>query len=277
MTTWVIERYLFDEEDEENLIKEVRAQGCGVIELNPMKINTLDPPTSLLVKSWGIGEKEPVIYRGSLNVANTWGFSQVWNPGVIYTKKNFKCSKYYAYWNDYLLNDTYVLLPSNEVIKRISNRNTPSSVFIRPDSGDKIFSGGICNSDNVHKLLREVSPNELVVMDSFKYIESEYRFIISTLGTPHIVTHSHYKGEISRVFPIERLLDWVKDLLDKVQFHPDSLYVLDIGIESLTNKIRVIELNSFSCSDWYKCDLKLIVSEANQLAEREFKMNSYEL
>jgi hypothetical protein len=118
MTTWVIERYLFDEEDEENLIKEVKAQGCGVIELNPMKIDTLDPPTSLLVKCRGIGEKEPVIYRGSLNVANTWGFSQIWNPGVIYTKENFKCSRYYAYWSDYLLNDTYVLLPSSEVIKR---------------------------------------------------------------------------------------------------------------------------------------------------------------
>jgi ATP-grasp domain, R2K clade family 3 len=119
--------------------------------------------------------------------------------------------------------------------------------------------------------LEGVSPNELLVMDSVKHIKEEYRFIISTLETPHVVTYSHYKGEISRVFPIEKLLNWVKDLLREVQFHPDSLYVLDIGIKSLTNKIGVVELNSFSCSDWYKCDLKSIVSEANQLAEREFK------
>lgn len=39
----------------------------------------------------------------------------------------------------------------------------------------------------------------------------------------------------------------------------------------MTNKVGVIELNSFSCSGWYKCNLSAVVNEANQLALREYE------
>lgn len=274
MITWIIERYVFDNDDE--LIKEIKAQGCDVIELNPLKIDTLNPNSfrSTFDRCKEIANNGLVIFRGSLNIINNWICYEKdnWYPGLIYTQKRFKCSIYYNYWGKYLLNESYVLLPSKEMLRKLSTFDFP--LFIRPDSSNRNFNRGVFTYNEAYRLLSKLKPWSLVICSKVKQIRSEYRFIISTIKAEddiinsQIITHCLYKG-----VPLDDdkpLIKWVEMVIIDVKYHPDYLYILDVGIEEGVSEPKIIELNGFSCSDWYTCDLHKTVKAANQLAN-EYK------
>src|SRR5690606_1652207 len=66
-------------------------------------------------------------------------------PGALYHPEMLKVSTYGAFWRRHLLNDDYVLLPWTEFVRRreiwIRDAGGAESVFLRPNSCEKIFTG----------------------------------------------------------------------------------------------------------------------------------------
>ena len=60
------------------------------------------------------------------------------------------------------------------------------------------------------------------------------------------------------------ILGFTRAVLAAVQWRPDDLFMLDV-CES-DGGPRVVELNSFSCSWLYACDLTAVVEDASWLA-----------
>lgn len=254
--TWVLERYLFEENEEDKLIREVRDQGCELILLDPLHIDTLNPPNSVINKCRDASRKGYVIFRGSFDAYSAWVKDQGWNPGVIYDSDNFRCSKYYPHWYEYLLNKDYRLRRPKELMSVLGTE----PIFLRPDSGSKDFSGKVFTPEQAHKLLNGLDSNVFIVSSPVKELECEVRFVISTLGTPHVITYSPYKG-VTQLDTISKLLTWVEEVVQEVHFHPDVIYLLDVCVLKGSKEPRVVELNGLSCGDWYQCGVKNIVAE----------------
>jgi hypothetical protein len=101
-----------------------------------------------------------------------------------------------------------------------------------------------------------------------KEIGREWRLVIAA---DEIVAASQYRdfGAIS-VMPDcpTQVSEYASDVLQKVTWRPDSLFVMDV-CES-EDRLYVLELNSFSCSGFYECDLESVVRKASELAVKEW-------
>ncbi len=62
----------------------------------------------------------------------------------------------------------------------------------------------------------------------------------------------------------DEVLAFARDMLTAVKWRPDELFVLDV-CES-ANELRLVELNSFSCSWLYACDPARVVAVASRMA-----------
>jgi hypothetical protein len=60
-----------------------------------------------------------------------------------------------------------------------------------------------------------------------------------------------------------------EDMLAAVSWRPDPVLVMDL-CES-DGKIYLLELNSFSCSGLYACDLDAVVEAASKIARSEWE------
>ena len=197
--TWVIERYIFNNNDnyqnELDLIEEVKRQGHLVIELDPFKINP-----ALINFNVTYDLEGPVIFRGSLNTGKLINYSVPhWTPGNICSVPEFKCSTYYTYWGEYMLNNNYTLLPLREAIRLKRNLGElyggdyNNQVFIRPNSGMKQFTGQVIQLNELNKL-DDLHPELLVLIAPVKEVNNEARFVVSTTkdNQGYIVTSCHY-------------------------------------------------------------------------------------
>ncbi len=59
-------------------------------------------------------------------------------------------------------------------------------------------------------------------------------------------------------------LKFVRNVLAAVKWRPDELFMLDVC--EAEDGLRLVELNSFSCSWLYACDLERAVETASRLA-----------
>ena len=273
--TWIIERWIFDNSDnyqsELDLIAEIKKQGHNVEVIDAHKYDWRDRMYQLLKKN-PYPEVIPTLFRGSLNVAREIYRSTSWTPGVYLGKSdnnkltNFNCSTYNTYWGEYLLNNTYSLLPLQEVYRQYKN----NKLFIRPDSGMKTFAGQVINLNESNKL-KDIHPETLVLVDTVKPVSKEWRFVVCD---NRIVTGCQYMKEgkyVSESSPEElnKVQDWLTQVLNKVKWLPDLIYTIDVCESEGT--LYILELNSFSCSNFYSCDLSKIVEAANEVAIADWK------
>jgi hypothetical protein len=152
-------------------------------------------------------------------------------------------------------------------------------LFIRPDSGFKTFTGRVVSYeefDTDYEWMTEFSDRDaLAVISSPKPIGAEFRFVICKNA---IVTGCYYKVNSElRPEPFSKF-NWKKQVVDllfhnawkfaeevaKVDWEPEPIYVMDVC--STNNECKILELNSFSCSGLYWCDLKKVVKVASELA-----------
>jgi hypothetical protein len=148
-------------------------------------------------------------------------------------------------------------------------------IFIRPNSGAKTFTGQIIKKEELDKDILAFSnyaakpiDQILSVVYSPKCIESEYRFVIVDRK---VVTGSQYirngKTYYSKKYSVES-----EELAFKIaqeEWQPDISYTLDICKSN--GEYYLLEVNSFSCSGLYKCDVEKIVKEISRVALKEWK------
>ncbi len=206
------------------------------------------------------------IIRGSIDFIEK--FSKIPFSVKLLTLENYTCSQYYNYIEG-LINSDCIFLPwgklkySKDIIFKCFGGDR---VFIRPNSGKKIFTGTSVGKKWWNKELEIVKnfpennilDTDLVLISSFKEIVKEYRVL---MYRNEIIDYSIYNGETH--FYDNKL---IKHYCSKNTYYPDIFYTIDIGIGD--NFSGILEINSFVSAGLYEMDFKKVVSRINSLLER---------
>ena len=191
-------------------------------------------------------------------------------PGAWCNFDHMKCSTYYAYLGEHLLNQQYIMLPVGDLLRRwdyLAAHTTGNSWFIRPDSGAKPFTGYVVAPAEKHKiqtLIEAVGPDTLVVVAPEKSIIAEWRFVICN---KKVIAGCQYLPEESPHYPTLVLCLAIK--IGEQEWQPDLCYTVDIAESG--GKMYLLEVNSFSCAGLYDCDMEAIIRCASDVAEEEWE------
>jgi hypothetical protein len=266
--TWLIEANV-DGLPSEPLRAEVRRQGmaCHVVK---------HLPSLPLPKDIAGAESVPVdactVFRGTLTLLRHIRATRRWRSGGWCHFANLSCSTYYAYYGPFLLNRDYALLPVAEAV-RLADRlfaryGNGGVLFVRPDAVDKAFTGTLADRPSfVGKLAAvAVDPTVAVLVAAPKKITHEWRLLVAN---GEVFAGSQYRSdrepEVVAGCPGE-VTAFAQTVLREVewQWRPDPLFVMDVCASE--DGLRLLELNSFSCSGHYLADLETVVRKASELA-----------
>ena len=153
------------------------------------------------------------------------------------------------------------------------------SLFLKDDLVNKRFTGTVIQKKNwVDKLnflasVHKINPDELFLISTKKEIFSEHRLIVVD---NKIVAHSTYA--VDSVLDIrtdmpDKVLNFAQEILDSQVLDQIPAYSLDIALVGNNveeSKPKVIEINGFSTSGLYGCDLYAIVKAISEKAERDY-------
>lgn len=267
--TWLIED--FDPDDSRlPLLEEVKSQGF------PYQLLTFESGNYDSIPN---SSKECVIFQGTLNLGRQLRREKQWIPGVWCDLEAFKCTSYYPYFGKYLLNADYIFVPVYELKRKKQELydifGTDDSIFIRPNSAFKTFTGKAVEKKHFESELEWMTEysdkNSLAVVASPKPIDVEYRLITceqKVITGSTIRVHGELKKETINLNDT-KLIEYAEKICREVDFQADPIYVMDVC--RMYGELYVVELNSFSCSGLYACDLKIIVEKASELAEKEWR------
>lgn len=197
----------------------------------------------------------PCVVRGSAEfvTANDPGFSL----------REFKCSHYYHRMSLPLQNRhgvwmTWGMLKKNhaEMFEMFEN----DRLFIRPDSGLKLFTGTTIGRKWAMRELEvieqlpgnKVDDDTLVLVNDEIGIGRECRVL--AYRNEEVVSWSMYQGGwVSSDEP------QIRRAVSKMTWWPSNFYVIDFGFNGLSLN-SVIELNSFNCAGLYEMDMDRVVA-----------------
>jgi len=253
---WLIEQDIYDRESE--LLAELQKQGyiykqTKYLNFRSEAAHQYFPPDDC------------VLFMGTLNLGRDI-LRSAWIPGAYMDEKHLRCSNYYTYFGQYLLNNKYFILSLGELVRRkteiLEYFKSEGDLFIRPDSNMKSFRAGVFNLNilnTMQSLGSELNRDEttLVLVSGKRAITKEWRFFVYK---NQIITGSLYLMGESRVDETIRggyLENYLSEVIKQVSWYPESVYTIDI-CES-DGELYVLELGSFSCAGEYGCDLSAIV------------------
>jgi hypothetical protein len=139
-------------------------------------------------------------------------------------------------------------------------------VFARPTSTHKLFVGRLIAEDDFASALAPTRYDleSQVVIAEPRDIGREWRLVVVR---GEVVAGSRYAAggvrDISPDCPAE-VFAFADSLLGAVAWRPDDVFMLD-ACES-QDGLRLVELNSFSCSWLYACDLPTVVECVSRTA-----------
>lgn len=232
-------------------------------------------------------ENDCVVYYGSLETGFYLRKNAKWIPGVYTTIENYACNRYYPVFNKYLLNHNYIMIPYGELLRQkqflFDSVGEDDSLFIRPNSGNKIFTGKLVYKDRFEKDIKlfgfyQVENHELCVVSQPRNIINEWRFFVSDCK---IVAGSLYSsGEkfcgVERrvnqdVFETDRndVIEFAEKIANECVYNPDKIWSLDI-CETKANNLYVLEIGCFSSAGLYGCNTDSIVEHVNKISIEEW-------
>lgn len=197
-------------------------------------------------------------------------------PGSYYDHTSYKVSNYltrinprhYLNHNGFLL--PYKILKENYI--QYSEFLKDSKLFIRPDTGKKIFTGCVIDVNDPMEFVRlenssAIIDNTLVWVSNAKHLSDEYRYIIVNREVVGCSQY-HKNGEIhikEGDNPVTRKL---AETVAKQSDENYTTFVCDVGLWH--NEPYVVELNCINTSSWYCADVYNIVNKLNAEVTREF-------
>lgn len=271
LPTWLIEAGVYGDEALP-LLDEIRRQGM---------VAEVVPHQSLRKGSAPLVNGQPVAPEGCVLAYGTFPFAQqillhhLWLPGAWCCAENLDCAVYFAYFGRYLLNQRYAIMPGTEAIRQrdslFSVFGRDDRVFARPTSCHKLFVGRCINRASFDAALAPTryDPATQVVIAAPQPIAREWRVVV--IGD-RVVSGSQYAmgGEraIAADFPSE-VQAFAESMLAEVRWRPDPAFMLDVCESS--GRLWLVEVNSFSGSWLYRCDLRAVVSAASELARQTWQ------
>lgn len=263
--TWLIESGVYGDEVTP-LLEEVRRQRM-VVAIVPY--SDLKGP-SPQVGGQSLGPGSCVIGYGTLPFARQIQLHHRWTPGAWCSPENLDCATYFAYFGKFLLNQNYAILPGVEAIRQrdwlYEVFGTNDEVFARPTSCHKLFVGRRVSRSDFERALAPTryDPTTLVVIARPKPIAREWRLIVVR---DRVIAASQYAENGTRAIAPgcpDEVRGFADAMLAEVRWRPDPVFMLDVCDSA--RKLSLVELNSFSCSWLYACDLPAVVAEVSALA-----------
>lgn len=205
----------------------------------------------------------PVVTIGTVSM-RTGSDARGWSPGYVDCPDQSECMRH---WGGAMLNHDARLVALADMEK------PDTTVFVRPDDGDKPFTGRIVEPGSFDAwrtgLLEgsdgpEVAPLLPVLVSSHKTIWSEYRMV---MVEGRYVTGSRYRTAGRTEHSPEvgaRMIRFAEDLAAK--WDPAPAYALDLA--DTPEGIRVVETNPISSAGFYCMDMKRFVEAMSGMATR---------
>ncbi len=263
MINWLIEKEMFNE-NLDALRAEIKKQGFSSKEIRYIPFQN-DYEYNIY------GEDDCVIVYGSLQFARSVQRNTKWCPGAYCTLENYECVHYYPIFGDYLLNQKYIMVPYGDLVRQkeflFDTLGESESLFVRPSSGFKLFTGTVIHKEKWEKELNyyDIEPQKVVVVATPQNLIAEWRFIV--VGTM-VVCGSQYRNEygtkLTAVIPDE-VREYAQDVVDKTGYSPDDVWCLDL-CKTKDGNLHVLEVGCFSCAGLYAAPLEPIVREVSQIA-----------
>lgn len=267
MIRWLIQSNAEDV-DVDPIIAEVSAQGMRVLKVD--NGHWVDRDLCQLNREDVVGlYGPPTVCYGEIDFVRQVQRCTMFIPGAWCNFENMRCSTYYAYFGEHLLNQQYIMLPIGDLLRRwdqLAANTTGNSWFIRPDSGAKPFTGYVVKPGEKHKiksLVQAVGPRTLVVVAPEKSITAEWRFVICD---KKVIAGCQYLPTESPSYPTSSFR--LASLISSQEWQPDLCYTVDIAESN--GKMYLLEINSFSCASFYGCDISSIVKHASRVARDEW-------
>jgi hypothetical protein len=193
---WLIEAGVYGAEADP-LLEEVRRQGMAA-ELVPFR-TVLKEKT--LVVGRPLADGDCVIGYGTFPFARQIQLHRRWLPGAWCAPENLDCTRYFAYFGKFLLNQQYAILPGVEAVRQqdwlfgVFGRD--DVVFARPTGCNKLFTGRCIARDDFTAALAPAryDPATLVVVAAPKEIAREWRLVVAE---DQVIAASQYSQEGSR-------------------------------------------------------------------------------
>lgn len=262
---WLIEAGVYGDEVTP-LLAEIHRQGMvgAVVPYKALK----DVPT---VGGEPLGPGACVIGYGTFPFARQILLHRRWVPGAWCAAESLDCAVYFAHFGRFLLNQHYAILPGVEAIRQAdwlySVFGVDDEVFARPTSSHKLFVGRRIDRPTFERALAPTryDPSTLVVVARPQPIAREWRLVV--VGDRVIAGSQYAEGGIRAITPEcpGEVTAFAQTVLAEVRWRPDPVSMLDV-CES-AGRLWLVELNSFSGSWLYQCDLPTVVAETSALAQ----------
>lgn len=227
-----------------------------------------------LVSDWALNFEggRPYIVRGTTkfikDTYNRWA-EYVKMPNLLHLD-NYQCSNYYLEIpEEKLLNSDFLLLPWWKLKRsryNVFEYLNAERLFIRPNSGEKLFTGTTISHKWFKKELEIIEglpssnfdQQDLVLVSSAKEVWNECRFLMQK---NKIVSWAPY-GEHNTVSN-DYLFEDYESLVTSNRYYPDSFYTIDVC--TTFGGPQIVELNSFVSAGLYEMDYSLVVKAVEDL------------
>lgn len=262
---WLVDQYMVDH-NEQDVVGILRAEGFEV-HVRSFSRTERVPPLSPFAPN------DCVVLYGSLQfVAKHRALPIV--PGAYWQDKAMQHTTYSNVIPSHLLlNEEHVLATLGDVRRRFgfyTKALGSDGVFIRPNSGNKVFAGSVVRSVDELSALQKTfasADDTVVVVAPLQSILAEYRLMVVN---GEVITGSQYQknGEVhlDRRVPTDvwNVARQVADLSNAI----DVAYVCDVA--STPKGPKVVELNALSTSGWYLADIPALAHAVSAAAVLEW-------
>lgn len=260
LPTWLLEADVYGP-DIEPFAAEVRRQGMNCRFVTYREI--VKGPASLPPHSCAIVYGTyPTVRHAMLQLS--------WIPGGWCSPENLDCVVYYPHFARFLLNTQCEIITGVDAIRdkeRLFHTfGKNGRVFARPTSVHKLFVGRLITQDNFEMALAPTryDPETKIVVAKPCELGREWRLVVA--GNDVIAASQYAERGTKCVAPgcPDEVLSFAQEMLAAIPWRPDELFMLDV-CES-ESQLHLVELNSFSCSWVYACDLAQIIAIASDRA-----------
>ena len=275
MINWILDANLWNEY-EDNLVNSIKKSGANIYFYDELK-NSSFKKFMLKFES----NNDINIFHGSLGHGRQLTHLPIY-PGVFLNIDNYECYNYYGYFGDYLLNEDYMMMGLNDVLRnkdKIFSTFINTHVFIRPSNGYKSFPGQMLSFNNFESefnlLIKSycgLNMSTLVLISDRQNLKEEYRFIVVD---GEVVSGSQYFDETNigtfdpyydRICKDQNAIDFAIKM-SKI-YQPDLAYTIDV-CKTINDEYKLLELNSFNCASMYGNDYDKVVKAVNTLSTKE--------
>jgi ATP-grasp domain, R2K clade family 3 len=225
-----------------------------------------------------LADGDCVLGYGTFPFARQIQLHRRWTPGAWCDPSNLDCTTYFAYFGKFLLNQRYSILPGVEAIRQrdwlFAVFGHEGELFARPAGCHKVFTGRCFYRDDFASALgpTRYDPATLVVVAAPREIGREWRLVVAE---GRVVAASQYAVESHKCVEPgcpDQVRAFAHAMLAEVRWRPGPIFLVDV-CES-DGGLWLVELNGFSTSWLYQCDLVAVVAEASELATRAWEQKA---